>query len=275
MKYSPKSNKSPLLTEKVLKDSIIFEDGNIIVINKPGWLVCHPSKNGPWSSLVGAVKEYLRLDRIFLVGRLDRETSGVVLIAKNQKTGRDWQMSLEKHKLKRTYLTIVEGNMRKCCHVTGFIGKDPYSKVFVKQRVAEQSRKSKRAETLFYPILEAGGFTLVSVITKTGRKHQIRVHSQSIGFPLVGEKLYGHNELYYLEFCQSGWNSRWINQLGMSRQALHARRFGSLEEGKVFEAEIPDDFQNFMKTRMDIKISDFKEILKKIELIECQELSVI
>ena len=62
------------------------------------------------------------------MGRLDRETSGVVLIAKNQKTGRDWQMSLEKHKLKRTYLAIVEGNMTECCHVSGFIGKDPNSK---------------------------------------------------------------------------------------------------------------------------------------------------
>ena len=109
--FDLKDGHKNLVSEKVLKDSIIFEDGNIIVINKPGWLVCHPSKNGPWSSLVGAVKEYLRLDRIFLVGRLDRETSGVVLIAKNQKTGRDWQMSLEKHKLKRTYLD-VEGNMK-------------------------------------------------------------------------------------------------------------------------------------------------------------------
>ena len=243
MKYSTQNKESPLLTEKVLKDSIIFEDENIIVINKPGWLVCHPSKNGPWSSLVGAVKEYLRLDKIFLVGRLDRETSGVVLIAKNQKTGRDWQMSLEKHKLKRTYLAIVEGNMRKCCHVSGFIGNDPNSKVFVKQRVADQSRKSKRAETLFYPILEAGGFTLVSVITKTGRKHQIRVHSQSIGFPLVGEKLYGHNELYYLEFCQSGWNSSWIDQLGMIGRLYIQEDSGVWKRGRFLKQKFPMTFK--------------------------------
>ena len=272
MKFSTQSNETPLISEELLRSSIIFEDDDIVVVNKPGWFVCHPSKRGPWSSLVGATRELLGLDTIYLVGRLDRETSGVVLMAKNQPAGRKWQKALEQKQVKRTYLAIVEGELNEEVQVAGFVGNDPDSKVFVKQRVTVKSRTSKKAETLFNPIYCAEGYTFVSVVTKTGRKHQIRLHAQSIGFPLVGEKLYGHDESYYLNFCESGWNPSWMDKLGMDRQALHARRFGYLYEDQVFEAGIPSDLISFLENRMDFQSDKMKKLLSDANLWENQQL---
>ena len=272
MKFSTQSNEAPLINEELLRSSIIFEDDDIVVVNKPGWLVCHPSKRGPWSSLVGATRELLGLDTIFLVGRLDRETSGIVLMAKNQPTGRIWQKALEQKQVKRTYLAVVEGELNEEVQVTGFVGNDPDSKVFVKQRVTVKSRTSKKAETRFFPLYCNRGYTFISVVTKTGRKHQIRLHAQSIGFPLVGEKLYGHDESYYLNFCESGWNQSWMDKLGMDRQALHARRFGYLDGEESFEAEIPSDIMSFLVNRMNFQSDEMKKILDDANLWENQQL---
>ena len=87
---------APLIDPRKWPEWIIFEDEHILVLNKPGWLVCHPSKNGPWSSLVGAAKEYLGVESIHLASRLDRETSGVVLLAKHRGAASKWQKAIEK-----------------------------------------------------------------------------------------------------------------------------------------------------------------------------------
>lgn len=274
MKFSTQNKDAPLITEELLRESILFEDEDIVVVNKPGWFVCHPSKSGPWSSLVGATRELLGIDTIFLVGRLDRETSGVVVMAKTKAAGRQWQKALEEKKVKRTYLGIVEGEMKEEVQVAGFLGNDPDSRVFVKQRVTAKSRTSKKAETRFCPLHCAEGYTFVSVVTKTGRKHQIRVHAQSIGFPLVGEKLYGHDESYYLNFCESGWNPSWMDKLGMDRQALHARRFGYLNEGPIFEADIAPDFMRFLIEKLNFKSDQMNELLGKANLWENEQLSL-
>jgi 23S rRNA pseudouridine1911/1915/1917 synthase len=193
-------------------------------------------------------------------------------MAKNQAAGRIWQKALEQKKVKRTYLAIVEGELNEEVQVAGFVGNDPDSKVFVKQRVTVKSRTSKKADTRFFPLYCADGYTFVSVVTKTGRKHQIRLHAQSISFPLVGEKLYGHDESYYLNFCESGWNSSWMDELGMDRQALHARRFGYLDEGEIFEAEIPSDIMSFLENRMNFQLDEMGKILKAANLWENEQL---
>ena len=244
---------APLVDAASLKSWLLYEDDSILAFNKPGWLVCHPSKNGPWSSLVGAVRECFDLEQVYLVGRLDRETSGLTLLAKNKHAGRFWQKSLEDKKVRRSYWAILSGELSKEIKVACHLGKDPDSPVFVKQRVVGSTRKSKHAETNFYPLLSRNGFTLCSVVTKTGRKHQIRVHAQSVGFPLVGEKLYGANEEYYLDFCRNGWREEWLPVLGMRRQALHARTFGFVEDGPAFVAPLPEDFLTFLAESLGLE----------------------
>ncbi|OUU24033.1 MAG: hypothetical protein CBC04_09320 [Verrucomicrobia bacterium TMED44] len=252
---------SPLVDPDSFPSWIIFEDEHILVLDKPGWLVCHPSKNGPWSSLVGAAKEYLGVESIHLASRLDRETSGVVLLAKHRGAASRWQKGIEVKTVRRSYLTILEGEMDGSREISTFLGKDPMSEVFVKQRVTASSRKSQRAESLFIPLEVRNGYTFALVLTKTGRKHQIRVHAQSMGYPLVGEKLYGRNETYYLKFCQGGWKNEWIEDLGMSRQALHGRTLGFIDKSEVFHTDLADDMRSFLFDTM----GQHKEVVDTIQ----------
>lgn len=254
---------SPLIDPNSFPNWIIYEDEHILVLDKPGWLVCHPSKNGPWSSLVGAAKEYLGVESIHLASRLDRETSGVVLLAKHRGAASRWQKGIEVKAVRRSYLTILEGEMDGSHEISTFLGKDPTSEVFVKQRVTENSKKSQRAESAFIPMEVKKGYTCALVLTRTGRKHQIRVHAQSIGYPLVGEKLYGRDETYYLRFCEGGWKNEWMEDLGMSRQALHGRSLGFIADDFYYKAYLALDMSDFLVEKMGLSEADINVIQAK------------
>jgi 23S rRNA pseudouridine1911/1915/1917 synthase len=254
---------SPLIDPNSFPNWIIYEDEHILVLDKPGWLVCHPSKNGPWSSLVGAAKEYLGVESIHLASRLDRETSGVVLLAKHRGAASRWQKGIEVKAVRRSYLTILEGEMDGLREISTFLGKDPNSEVFVKQRVTENSKKSQRAESAFIPLEVKKGYTFALVLTRTGRKHQIRVHAQSIGYPLVGEKLYGRDETYYLRFCEGGWKNEWMEDLGMSRQALHGRSLGFIADDFYYKADLTLDMRDFLVEKMGLSEADINAIQAK------------
>jgi 23S rRNA pseudouridine1911/1915/1917 synthase len=254
---------SPLIDPNSFPNWIIYEDEHILVLDKPGWLVCHPSKKGPWSSLVGAAKEYLGVESIHLASRLDRETSGVVLLAKHRGAASRWQKGIEVKAVRRSYLTILEGEMDGLREISTFLGKDPNSEVFVKQRVTENSKKSQRAESAFIPLEVNKGYTFALVLTRTGRKHQIRVHAQSIGYPLVGEKLYGRDESYYLRFCEGGWKNEWMEDLGMSRQALHGRSLGFIADDFYYKADLAMDMRDFLVEKMGLSEADINAIQAK------------
>ena len=254
---------SPLIDPNSFPNWIIYEDEHILVLDKPGWLVCHPSKNGPWSSLVGAAKEYLGVESVHLASRLDRETSGVVLLAKHRGAASRWQKGIEVKAVRRSYLTILEGEMDGSREISTFLGKDPNSEVFVKQMVTENSKKSQRAESAFIPLEVKKGYTFALVLTRTGRKHQIRVHAQSIGYPLVGEKLYGRDESYYLRFCEGGWKNEWMEDLGMSRQALHGRSLGFIADDFYYKADLALDMRDFLVEKMGLSEADINAIQAK------------
>ncbi|MFP6854881.1 MAG: RNA pseudouridine synthase [Opitutales bacterium] len=259
---------APKVDPDELSDWVLFEDEDFLVVNKPGWLVCHPSKDGPWSSLVGACREYCELEQIHLVSRLDRETSGVVLLAKNKQAGSFAQKAVQARLARRSYLTLLTGETSEPLVAEGWLGNDPDSEVFVKQRVTKRSAKAKRSCTKFEPLFSSGGFTLAAVRPETGRKHQIRVHAQWLGFPLVGEKLYGVDETLYLEFITHGWTPRLDEILPMKRQALHAATFVLESGGRrlAFAAPLSLDIRAFCRTHMgldEIKIARiFEEFLK-------------
>ncbi len=259
---SSESADAPLVEPGDFPAWILFEDSDVLVLNKPGWLVCHPSKNGPWSSLVGAAKEYLGVDSVHLASRLDRETSGVVLLAKHRKAASLWQKGIERKTVRRSYFAIVRGEMSERRELSTFLGKDPESSVFVKQRVMDRTRTSKRAESVFEPLGTAKGHTFCMVSTKTGRKHQIRAHAQAMGHELVGEKLYGPDESIYLQFCEGGWQPGWLELLGMSRQALHGRSLGFLRDGPVFYADLAPDMSAFLRDQMGLKEEDVQSLVE-------------
>lgn len=269
------NDQAPLINREEFQEWILYEDKDIIVLSKPGWLVCHPSKNGPMSSLVGATKEYLQVDTIHLASRLDRETSGVVLFAKHRKSASHWQKGVECRSVKRGYLAILSGvlQMREC--IDGFIGNDSLSKVFVKQKVTQKSRNSKFAETTFIPLLKGEDETLCLVLTATGRKHQIRVHADSLGHSLVGDKLYGPDENYYLKFCEAGWRNEWIKNLGMLRQALHSRWLMNLSSGQLFIAPFPQDMKDFIGRNFQVGNSDMNRVLSNADELFTKEIEAL
>ncbi|HVU36553.1 MAG TPA: RluA family pseudouridine synthase [Opitutaceae bacterium] len=236
---------------------ILFEDERLLVVNKPGDVVCHPSKAGPWSSLVGALREYSGLPTVHLVFRLDRETSGVVVLAKDAAMAGRLQTAMQKRLVGKVYLAILRGRLAGPVTVDQPLGDDVHSVVFLKSGVTPDGQP---AVTHFAPIAISavsresadrsdvpGGFTLARVVTETGRKHQIRAHAEWLGHPLVGDKIYGGDARCYLEFIDHGWTDRLAKSLELPRQALHCHEIDLRAAGlpHVFTAPLPGDLREF------------------------------
>ena len=253
-KNNPFGAQAPLVDLDAFSEWIIHEDDSFLVINKPGWLVCHPSKEGPLSSLVGAVREYTSLDKLHLIARLDRETSGIVLFAKRPSVARKFQMAIQERKVKKEYLAILNGTVTEPMHITESIAHRPEGLVKIKNHVSND-RTAKSAETLFEPIIAKNGYTLVRVQPVTGRKHQIRVHAEWIKHTVVGDKIYGPDESLYLEFIEKGWTDRLEKVLPLKRQALHCHKYHfnfSPSEVVSFEAPLYDDLKAFCLDTMKL-----------------------
>lgn len=217
----PYGAEPPLIEPDELEGWILQEDGDVLVLNKPGWVVCHPSKNGPWSSLVGAARALRGLDRLHLVSRLDRETSGVVVLAKHRGAASRLQTAFAKRNTRKRYLALLVGRFEGEQVTESNLENDPESPVVVQQRVSF-GRRGKPARTRFRALEYWGDFTLAEVVPETGRKHQIRVHAAWLGHPVAGDKIYGADPTHYLEFIERGWTDRLDRELRFHRQALHA-----------------------------------------------------
>ena len=223
---------------------IIYEDADLLVINKPAGLVCHPSKNGELSSLIGRVRRYLQEQlpsngeasvslpvTAHLVNRLDRETSGVTVVAKNAAAagvlGKIW----ESRAVEKVYLAIVHGHVREECGVIEApLGKDEHSAVAVKDCVRGDGVS---AVTEYFVVNRfcrppsegepPSSFTLLRLLPRTGRKHQIRIHLAYLGHPIVGDKIYGGDEDLYLSLVENRLSPEQRKQLIFENQALHAQ----------------------------------------------------
>jgi 23S rRNA pseudouridine1911/1915/1917 synthase len=234
---------------------IVYEDGDLVVVNKPGDVVCHPSKAGPWSSLVSAVREHAGLDTAHLVFRLDRETSGVVVLAKHPKAASRLQKAMQNRKVGKTYLAILTGELERPISIDQPLGDDTTSAVFMKSAVVEGGQPSI---THFEPLavakgdsLARKGVSLARVVTETGRKHQIRAHAQWMGHSLVGDKIYGPDAQLFLDFIDQGWTQALEEKLFMPRQALHCFEIDLRMAGwdHVFRAPLAADMTAFLATR--------------------------
>ena len=232
---------------------IVEEDNDVIVLNKPGDIVCHPSKNGPWSSLVGACREHLGLPRVHMIYRLDRETSGVMVFAKNSVMAGRLQTAVEGRRVRKLYLAILCGELSESIVVDAPLGRDLASPIAARQAVV-RGPEGRPALTEFIPVAHGGGYTLAKVRPRTGRQHQIRVHAAELGHPLLGDKLYGPDQLLFLEFIRDGFTPRLAERLTLPRHALHAQemRFEPGEGGRTFRAPLTADLRTFVLERMGI-----------------------
>ena len=262
------TNSSPQLVDPAsLRSWLILEDERLLVFDKPGWLVCHPSKNGPWSSLGGAVREEFQPDKIRFVYRLDRETSGVIVLARTEAVGGHLQSAVRQRKIGKAYAAILEGEIDGPVTVNQPLGPDPTVNVTVKQHVTT-GEGSQEAITIFHPLAVRGGFTLAGVRLKTGRKHQIRAHAEWLGHRIAGDKLYGPDPALYLEFAVHGWTARHSELLSMPRQALHcaAIDLGPTGLDYLLQAPWPADMAEFAEKRMNLGSEEARQrILRFVE----------
>ncbi|MCS7026153.1 MAG: RluA family pseudouridine synthase [Bryobacteraceae bacterium] len=226
-----------------LRSWILHEDKNLLVVNKPPGIVCHPSKHGPWSSLIGACREYLQVDRLHLPTRLDRETSGVVLLVKTPELASRLQGAMERRTVRKIYYAILRGALQQPVEVNQPIGMHPHSAVVTRRAVVACGQP---AVTKFEPLAANEEFTLVRVLPFTGRIHQIRVHAEWLGHPVVGDKMYGVPDEVFLEFLRAGITPELLNRLALPRQALHCAQMEFTSEGLRFRAPFPEDLKHFL-----------------------------
>ena len=208
---------------------IICEDADLLVVHKPADLVCHPTKGDEYSSLISRARIHLKTEfEPRLVNRLDRETSGLVVIAKNSEVARELGKIWESRSVTKEYLAIVHGHVEAGQGmIDAPLGKDDASVVAVKDCVRADGTP---AQTEFFVqkrfVRQGLNYTLVHVVPRTGRKHQIRIHLAYFGYPIVGDKIYGGDPDLYLALVERRLTEEQRARLILPTHALHA---GSLK----------------------------------------------
>lgn len=232
---------------------IIYEDDDLLVVNKPAGLVVHPGHGNYSGTLVNALTWHLKDMPLFqegdmragLVHRIDKNTSGLLVVAKNEKTHAKLARQFFDHSVSRRYVAMVWGNLPEDeGTITGNIGRSLRDRL--KMTVFADGSEGKHAVTHYKVLRRYGYVTLVECRLETGRTHQIRVHMEYIGHPLFNDERYGGDKILkgttfskYKQFIENCFAV-------MPRHALHARSLGfehpSTKQRAEFESEMPADF---------------------------------
>ena len=223
------------LTPENIPLDIVYEDDDVIVVNKPQGMVVHPAPGHPDHTLVNALLYHSPLSTINgtfrpgIVHRIDKDTSGLLMVAKNDLAHQSLAEQLRNKTNKREYLALVYGQIKEDeGTIDAPLGRNPQDRK--KQAVVKGGR---HAVTHFKVIKRYDNFTLIKCILETGRTHQIRVHMKYIGHPLVGDPLYGPRKV-----------------IGKNGQFLHAALLGfkhpRTDKEMVFEAPLPENFQKML-----------------------------
>ena len=209
---------------------VVYEDADVIVVNKPVGMVVHPAPGHPDGTLVNALLHHCAGSlsgiggqlRPGIVHRIDRDTSGLIIAAKNDRAHLSLAAQLQDHSLSRVYEAVAVGGLREDCGtVDAPIGRHPVDR----KRMAVDRQNGREAVTHWRVLARYPGFTHVECRLETGRTHQIRVHLASIGHPLLGDVVYGSKKPVP----------------GLAGQCLHARRlrFTHPSTGQLVELECP------------------------------------
>ena len=252
---------------------VVYEDDGLLVVNKPAGLVCHPTKGDEFSSLISRARLYLsNQSRPQLVNRLDRETSGVTVIAKDEAAARELRRLWEGRQVEKMYLAIVHGWVaQERGVIEAPLGRDERSRVAIKDCVRADGAPARTKYSVenrwkcvgepadfSQPKLAASAsarsdFSLLKLQPATGRKHQLRIHLAHLGHPIVGDKLYGGDEDLYLALVEDRLTAEQRERLILPYHALHAGEVRLLWRGEErgFQAKPEPWFIGFCRAPLD------------------------
>jgi len=217
--------------------TIVYEDSDVIVIDKPRGMVVHPAPGNSSGTLVHGLMHHTTdlsgingVLRPGIVHRIDKDTTGLLVVAKNDEAHRILSEDLKDHRIQRTYYCLVHGRVQGQGRIDKPLGRNPKNRLMM--GVVDKGRKA----VTHYEVLRNFGsdYTLLKVMLETGRTHQIRVHLRSVNHPVVGDRLYG---LKHEKFNLEG-------------QLLHAKELAFTHPGSgeacFFSCELPEDFQKIL-----------------------------
>jgi len=233
--FLPEKQKSELTGEDIRLD-IVYEDADLLVINKPVGLVVHPAPGNRQHTLVNALLgrsmelSDINQNRPGIVHRLDKETSGLLVVAKNNPSHLNLVKQFSRHSIQRKYVAIVSGRVEFDEDVIEVpIGRHPLKR---KNMAVSFNENSKYAKTFYKTLKRAKSYSLLELTPFTGRTHQLRVHLAYLGYPILGDSKYGRKDSF-------------------TRLALHAQEIGFVHPATNkfvhFSSKLPLEFQEFVK----------------------------
>jgi len=243
MNVAPEENTNWIAED--IKLDIVFEDDEILILNKPSGLVTHPGAGNTHGTLANGIlfarPELSQLDRAGIVHRLDKDTSGLMVVAKSEHAKLSLVRQLEFHSVSREYTAIVYGSM-----VTGGMVDEPIGRDSTNRQKQAVTKGGKPAITHYRVIEKFKNFTLIKAILETGRTHQIRVHMSHIGHPLLGDFTYGGK----VKFPKGAKEELKVAIKEFPRQALHAKKLSIIHprDNKEFswKSKLPEDLDTMI-----------------------------
>lgn len=241
-------SKAPTLKPEKIPLNIIFEDKNYAIIDKPAGLVVHPGSGNKEHTLVHALIHHFGKnlstsdpDRPGIVHRLDKDTSGLLIVAKNNQAHRFFTKQFEEKTIQKTYLALIDGRLNP---TKGSIEAPLNRSRQSRQKISISTSKGSRYALTHYEIEKYFSSpipcSLARVKIETGRTHQIRVHFESIGFPVLGDATYGHHKKNAI-----------LEELGLKRQFLHATELEFIspttQKNVKYKSPIPKELAGFIK----------------------------
>lgn len=225
--------------------TILYEDEHLVAINKTGDLPVHAA-GIYFNNTLSMLLDNMYKAKLYLVHRLDRETSGVILAARSKNAAQKLQESLRT--AQKVYNAIIYGNCPDNFSVDTPLG--PAQKSIIRKKRSAYTGAPEKAITEFKKILHFDKYSLVQAIPQTGRLHQIRAHLEYAGYPIVGDKIYGIDENFYLRFIETGMTNDLLKDIVLPRCALHALKLCFFHPFKQKEltitAPLPLELTNFI-----------------------------